>query len=244
MLTIRAVAAATIPHVDAVVVLDDGSTDGTSEALAGLGVRVIRYEANAGKGARLAEGLALAFAEGAGAVITLDADGQHDPADIPTFRAASARHPGALVLGNRFGDIASMPRGRARAIRFGDFFIGWACERRVSDAQCGMRLYPHRFAEVVRMPPSAARHFVFETAALFHAAKAGIAFVDVPVDARYEGFLKRPSHYRPLRDTLRIVGAIASFLLAHRLQPRGLLIALGLVHNRGNTSEVERRTGR
>ena len=225
--TIGDVVRTTLPHVDDVIVIDDGSTDGTADAVAGLGVKIVRHEENLGKGACLTHGLDLAFSEGADAVVTLDADGQHDPADIPAFRAAAADVPGSFVLGDRSADMDNMPTGRARGIRFGNFFVSWACCRRITDAQCGMRLYPRRFWEDVRLPERQRRHFVFETAALLHAARAKLDFVKVPVAARYAGFVTRPSHYKPLVDTLRITCAVTHFLIRNGLKPRGLLIALG-----------------
>ncbi|GMG85007.1 glycosyltransferase family 2 protein [Paralimibaculum aggregatum] len=227
--TIRAIVAATLPHVDAVIVIDDGSTDGTAEALEGSGARVIRHAENRGKGPCLVEGLDLAVAEGAGAVITLDGDDQHDPADIPAFRARAAEAPGALVLGDRSADMANVPKGRGRSIRLSNFFIGWGCARRITDAQCGMRLYPAAMWRALRIPRSYCRGFVFETALLLHAADIGTRFVTVPVRARYGGHLRRASHFRPVADFVAITLAITRFIVSRGFRPRGLLIALGLL---------------
>lgn len=221
--TVRAVAEGALAHADAVVVIDDGSRDGTAERLAGLPVRVIRHQENLGKGARLVEGLELAFAEGADHVLTLDADGQHDPEDIPAFRARAEQ--GAFVLGDRSGDRAEMPAARRRANDFGSFFITWACAQEVRDAQCGMRLYSRDGWRRTRMSRRAARGFVFETAVLMHASEAGVRFHSVPIAARY-GKVTRPSHFRPLRDFAAIFGAVAGFLATRGFRPTGLLTAL------------------
>ncbi|MEM7505718.1 MAG: glycosyltransferase family 2 protein [Pseudomonadota bacterium] len=226
--TIREVVEGAMPHVDRVWVVDDGSTDGTSAALDGLDIELIRHDQNLGKGERLAEGLARAFDAGASVVVTLDADGQHDPAAIPAFLARAAEQPGAIILGTRFGDTREIPKGRARAIRFGNFFIGWACGWRISDAQCGMRLYPVAFHHHVDVPPGRRRGFVFETAALMHAAEAGLPFAEVPIAARYKGFQHRPSHFRPIADFMAIFGAVTAFLLSRRLRVRGLSRMLGV----------------
>jgi len=225
--TIRAVVEGALAHVDRVLVVNDGSTDGTVAALAGLPVEIVDHAENRGKGLRLAEGLDQAIAQGAEAVLTLDADGQHDPDDIPAFIAAAKAAPGCLVMGDRLGDRASMPEGRAFSIRFGDFFISWASECRIRDGQCGMRLYPEALWRHTRVPETERAHFVFETAILLRAAEAGVGFVRVPIKARYQGFVLRPSHFRPVLDTLRIVRTISSFLITRGLKPRGLLIALG-----------------
>ncbi|MEO0823922.1 MAG: glycosyltransferase family 2 protein [Pseudomonadota bacterium] len=229
--TIRAIAHGALAQTDGVIVVDDGSTDGTAEALEGLAVEVLRGTERAGKSARLAEGLAHAFASGADAVITLDADGQHDPAAIPAFLETATAAPDALILGDRSADMAQMPPSRARWIRFGNFFIGWACRQRIHDAQCGFRLYPRAVWEAVRPRLRAAdtRHFVFETAAMIHAADAGFALRTVPVDARYDGFVLRPSRYEPVRDGLRIAAMVTRFLVTRGFRPRGALIVLGLI---------------
>jgi glycosyltransferase involved in cell wall biosynthesis len=224
--TIRAAVEGALVHVDRVLVVNDGSTDGTVAALAGLPVEIVDHAENRGKGLRLAQGFEHAIANGAEAVLTLDADGQHDPDDIPAFLAAAQTAPQALVMGDRLDDRASMPAGRAFSIGLGDFFISWASECRIRDGQCGMRLYPAVLWRQTRVPETEQAHFVFETAILIRAAEAGFAFVRVPIRARYQGFVLRPSHFRPVIDTLRIVRAITGFLIMRGLKPRGLLIAL------------------
>ncbi|HUS54706.1 MAG TPA: glycosyltransferase family 2 protein [Thermohalobaculum sp.] len=225
--TIRAVVEGALAHVDRVLVVNDGSIDGTVAALAGLPVKIVDHAENRGKGYRLAQGLEHAFSLGAEAVLTLDADGQHDPNDIPAFIAAAHMAPDCLVMGDRFADQTSMPEGRAASIRFGDFFISWASGRKIRDGQCGMRLYPARLWRQTQIPEAERAHFVFETAVLLRAAEAGFAIVRVPIKARYLGFVLRPSHFRPVIDTLRIVRTITKFLIARGMKLRGLLIAIG-----------------
>jgi len=225
--TIRGIAEGALAHADHVLVINDGSTDGTVAELDGLPVEIVDHAENRGKGWRLAEGLDHAIAQGAEAVLTLDSDGQHDPEDIPAFIAAARRAPHCLVMGDRSGDRASMPMGRASAIGFGDFFISWATERRLRDGQCGMRLYPAALWRQTPVPEAERSHFVFETAILLRAAEAGFDFARVPIKARYQGFVLRPSHFRPVFDTLRIVRAVTGFLVTRGFKPRGLLIALG-----------------
>jgi len=224
--TVARVVAGALPHVDAVRVVDDGSSDDTAAEARSAGAQVVAHAENRGKGRRLAEGLDAAFAAGAEAVVTLDADGQHDPGAIPAFLAAAEAHPGALVIGNRFHDPAAIPRGRARSIRFGNFFVGWACGQAVPDAQCGMRLYPRSAWRAAAVPEPLRERFVFETAVLLPAAEAGVPFVFEPVAARYAGFQQRPSHFRPAADFAEITVAVTRFLVTRGLRPRGLLRAL------------------
>ncbi|MEM7177172.1 MAG: glycosyltransferase family 2 protein [Pseudomonadota bacterium] len=218
-LTVREVVAGTLPHVDEVIVVDDGPTCATSAALAGSGARVIRHEVNLGKGQRLTDGMEMAFGEGAAMVITLDADRQHDPYEIPAFLAAASAPPGALVIGERSASMPAAPTSRAVGSRFGNFFIGWACERRVPDAHCAMRLYPTRLWREVTVPNQRRKGFLFEAAILLYAAEAGIPFVFVPVKARYQDDVLRPSHFDPIRDFCRLFVMAARFLVGRWGRP-------------------------
>lgn len=228
--TIRPVVEEALTHVDRVLVISDGSTDGTVAELAGLPVDVLVHAENRGKGVRLAEGLEHAFRHGADCVLTLDADGQHDPAMIPAFLGAARHQPQSLIIGDRLCDNrGSMPRARAASISFGDFFISWAAGRRLRDCQCGMRLYPADLWAQIRVPARECRHFVFETAVLIRAAEAGCDFARVPIEARYAEYVRRPSRFRPVLDTLRIGAAVTRFIVGGGARPRGLLIALGML---------------
>lgn len=226
ILTVRKIVDQAVPHVDRLIVIDDGSTDGTSEALEGSGAEVISHSTNRGKGTRLVEGLNRAFDLGASIVVVLDADQQHDPADIPRFLEQSRNAPNSLILGDRSADMTHMPPHRRRAIKFGNFFIGWACGRRVMDAQCGMRAYPASLWRKIRIPERETVGFRFETAVLMYSAEANIAFEYVPIKARYEGYVLRPSHFDPLRDFLRLFGLVTLFLARRGFHPLGLLRAL------------------
>lgn len=224
--TIRTVAEGARAKSDWVVVIDDGSTDQTAESLDGLDVEVIRHTENRGKGIRLAEGLDHAAGKGADAVITMDADGQHDVEEIPRFIAAAESHPRDLILGDRTADMESMPAGRRWANRVANFFVSWACAQRMPDTQCGFRVYPVTLWQELRLREREMTHFVFETAILLRAAEAGFGFFRVPVAARYHGFVHRPSHFRPFLDIARITAMVTRFIVSGGFRPRGLLIAL------------------
>lgn len=223
--TIREVAARALRHVPDVVVVDDGSTDGTGAALAGLPVTLVRNEANRGKGFSLAQGAREAIARGAGAIVTLDGDGQHRPEDIPRLVAAHERDPAALIIGSRLHERAHIPRDRYLANRFANFWIAWAAGQPIADSQSGFRIYPVKLFR--ELAPRAERDpgFVFESEALIEAGRRGVRITDVPVTAAYPERARR-SYFRPVLDIARIARMIAWKLLSRGLYLPGLVKSL------------------
>ena len=121
-----------------VVVVDDGSTDDTAAQAEAAGATVLVQRPNAGKGAALRAGFRHALENGATAVVTLDADGQHDPAEIPAFLAAFEATGAELIIGRR--DFATMPLVRRLSNTLGGWVFSMAVGRRVADNQSGYRL--------------------------------------------------------------------------------------------------------
>lgn len=229
--TIAALAGEALVHCPWVIVVDDGSTDGTAATLAGMPITVLRNEANMGKGASLARGLTQALSQGADAVITMDADGQHRPGDLPRFIAALGGHSGCLILGARRGNSPNAPRLRVFANRFADFWISWAAGRPIRDTQSGFRLYPAELLKQVRVESRRAGSFVFESAVLIEAVRRGFGVHELPIDSIYNPG-QRPSYYRPVIDTTRIVLMVAWKLISWLGYPHGLLRSLGLLRLR------------
>lgn len=221
--TIRDVTVRALERCPCVIVVDDGSEDGTAERIAGLPVTVLRHAANQGKAAALWTGIERALADGAQAVITLDADGQHRPEDILRFLEAHRTHPDCLLLGARQA-VAAAPRHRYYANRVADFWISWACGTRVVDSQCGFRLYPAALLHTVEVPHDKPHGFVFESEILIEAARRGLCLVSVPVAALYPP-LARPSHFRAVLDVLRIARMVAWKLVSRGLYPQGFFRA-------------------
>jgi len=188
--TSRAVPGATV------YVVDDGSTDDTSGAGRGRGATVLVHPRNRGKGAALATGIAAALAGGADVIITLDADGQHPPEEIPGLAAPVLAGEADLALGAR-ARTGAMPWGRrctnwlsaALASRIGGVAV--------PDAQSGFRALSRRAAQAVR---PGEQGYDFETAFLLAALTQGLRVRFVPVSTVYDG---RPSHFRPWADTWR-----------------------------------------
>jgi len=184
-----------------VIVVDDGSTDDTATIAMAAGATVIREVPNQGKGAALRAGFGRALALGCEAVITLDADGQHDPAEIPRFLDAWRDGRPALVIGRR--DFARMPLVRRMSNTLGGAVFSWAVGRSVPDNQSGFRLIGRSLVEALVGSDEAG--FEFEVEMITTCIRLGGTIAWVPIRTIYAG---EPSHIRPfahLRSFLRIV---------------------------------------
>ena len=211
-LRIREVVEDALRHCPNVIVVDDGSDDGTVAALDGLPITLLRHPHRQGKGAGLRDGLAEALRQGRAAVVTMDGDGQHRAEDIPRLIAAGNRHPGWIVIGARLRKRANQPFHRRVANEFGDWGVAWGTGYQIADSQSGQRLYP---AEVCRLACAGipGEDFVFEAQLLMSAAQELCTrCVSVPIEARYSlvhgAPAFRPRHFRPLRDLWRITSHI------------------------------------
>ncbi|MBS0571081.1 MAG: glycosyltransferase family 2 protein [Proteobacteria bacterium] len=203
---IRAVAQDALAHCRNVIVVDDGSSDGTSAAIADLPVERIRHAAPQGKASALQDGFRRALERGAAGVLTMDGDGQHAAADLPRLLAAAARFPGRIVIGARLKGRDATPGKNRFGNRQADFWVSWACGARIVDSQSGQRYYPRTVVELALTLPRGG--FVFESEILIEAARRGIATVSVPIVARYADD-RRASHFKPFRDVSRITLMIA-----------------------------------
>ena len=175
-----------------VVVIDDGSLDDTVAAAERAGATVLRQVPNAGKGAALRAGFRHALATGVDAVVTLDADGQHDPDEIPMFvRVFGASRPG-LIVGRR--DFSAMPPARRLANTVGGWAVSAAVGRHVPDNQSGYRLVGRTLMEALL--DSDETGFEFEVEMIARCIALGLPLSWVPIRTIYAG---EPSHIRPLR---------------------------------------------
>lgn len=224
--TIAAVAGRALAQLPDVIVVDDGSTDGTSAQLAGLPVTLLQHPDNRGKAASLWRGMEYALQQGAQWVITLDGDGQHNPEDIPRLLAVAVEQPQAIVMAARLRERANVPKARRFANGMADFWISWTAGYPIRDSQSGFRCYPAELLRQLRLPCDRRHGFVFESEILIVAARRGFWAVPVVIAALYPP-QARASHYRPALDTARIVRMVAWKLLSRGLYPVGLLRSLG-----------------
>ncbi len=201
------------------LVVDDGSSDGTGAIAAAAGAEVVATPANEGKGAALRRGMQAALARGAAFVATLDGDGQHRPEDLPRLLALA--RPDRIVIGSR-RRASGQPASRRRANRIADFWISWAAGHAVADSQSGFRIYPAAALADLARYEGRARRFSFESEILIDAARRGIVTEAADIPALYAGTLRRPSHFRPVADIARIVIMVAGKLLARGMDPAGL----------------------
>ena len=184
-----------------ILVVDDGSTDGTSDRAREAGARVLRHTSNAGKGSALRTGFAALHEAGADVAVCVDADGQHPPEEAVRL----AGHPAAreaLVLGVRDLVRDGCPPKNVFSNRFSNRFLSFALGRTLSDTQCGLRRYP--LPETLKLG-GRAEGYGYEAELILRAARQGWAIVEVPVRVIYPPESERVTHFHSVRDPARIV---------------------------------------
>jgi glycosyltransferase involved in cell wall biosynthesis len=187
-----------------VLVVDDGSADGTAEIAREAGAEVASHPVNRGKGAALKTGFAYALDHGFDAVVTLDADGQHLPAEIPKFFAAHEECGADLIIGGRAHLFGQMLPRRRFANRFSARCIAFASKTNVTDSQSGYRLYSAQLLRAIRLRTDG---FEMESEVIVQAGRRGFKILLIPIDL---GFVdgQSTSHYKPLMDTARIAWTV------------------------------------
>ncbi len=196
--TIAKVVSGTSPFAKRIVVVDDGSTDGTGQAALAAGAELVQHESRQGKGAAIKTGLAAILGGEATHVLFLDGDGQHDPADIARLYDAAAAGA-SIVIGSRFADRAAIPRKRYVANAIGSRILSLFAGTRLEDTQSGFRIIRADKLQGIRLESDG---FAVETEILLRVLRRDPKIRHVPIKAIYrEG---QPSHYRPVRDTVAI----------------------------------------
>ena len=179
-----------------VLVVDDGSRDATSQLALDCGAEVLRLEPNQGKGAALKAGFRRAVEQGFKAVVTLDADGQHDTAEIPVFLHAWETKGSDMIIGVR--DFSKMPFPRRYSNPVGQWLFNWAVGRFVPDNQSGYRLFSRRLMEASLDSPVGG--FEFEVEIIVICIQHGYSLSGVPIRTIYAG---EGSHITPVRHVGR-----------------------------------------
>jgi glycosyltransferase involved in cell wall biosynthesis len=197
--TVASVVAGARQHVGAVIVVDDGSDDGTAEIARAAGADVVLHARNAGKGEALTTGLGRARELDFETAVTLDADGQHDPAEIPRV-AGGSPDPRALVLGVRDLRAAGAPAANVFSNSISNFFLSLFIGQSLPDTQCGFRRYPVHATLALGMVGS---RYEWEAEVLIRAARAGLPLVSVPITVSYPS--DRVTFFVPRRDVRRII---------------------------------------
>jgi glycosyltransferase involved in cell wall biosynthesis len=214
---IRDVVVEAMTHCAQVIVVDDGSSDRTGAVIADLAIECIRHDKPLGKARALQDGFRRAMQLDCDGALTMDGDGQHAAADLRRLLAAAAQYPNHIVIGARLRSRDNAPGKNRFGNQQADFWVSWACGRPVVDSQSGQRYYPRAVMDLALQLPN--EGFVFESEILIEAARRGIYTVSVPIEARYADD-RRASHFRPLRDVMRITRMIAWRLARGGLMPR------------------------
>ncbi len=207
---IAPIVSAIVPHY-ALLVVDDGSTDATPQVAAELGAVVVSHKQNMGKGIALLSGFQWAIDNGYDIVITLDADGQHDPQEIPRFIERYELCSADLIIGRR--DFRRMPFPNNFANRIGSFLLSLALRQRIYDNQSGYRLHTRRLLQSLDLQ---ATGFDLEVEMVIMAVCN--AFQLDWIDIRTIYGTGKKSYFHPWHDSLRFLKMVG---LAYRMRRKG-----------------------
>ena len=188
-----------------VVVVNDGSTDGTSAAAEAAGAHVLEHEVNLGKGAALKTGFEYAVAKGYDAVVTMDGDGQHDPSAIPDFLDALEKCDADIIVGTRMHAVGEMPKLRIWTNRTTSRIVSLITGQDIPDSQSGYRLIRVRVLRDI-VKSFVTTRYDTESELLIRAARRGYSTATVAITSIYTGAV---SHISPIVDTLRFVRLVS-----------------------------------
>ncbi|MCH2044217.1 MAG: glycosyltransferase family 2 protein [Saprospiraceae bacterium] len=198
-------------YVQDIIVINDGSTDRTSEMLSTCkGVLVCEYTPNKGKGMALRKGFEYAYQQGFHYAITMDSDGQHYAKDIPIFIEKLEEEKNAIIMGRRNMSQENVPSKSSFGNRFSSFWVYVQTGVKLEDTQTGYRLYPiQKLASIHFLT----RKYEFEIEVLIRANRRDIDIISIDVDVYYPPPEERVTHFRPFIDVTRIVLLNIYFIL-------------------------------
>lgn len=192
------------------LVVDDGSTDAALETIKHLPVEVIAHQQNRGKGQAILSAANWADAQGYSHIITIDADGQHSPADIPKFLDKIKDKPLSIIVGTRAFDSGPVPESSVFGRKFSNFWVRVSSGSSIADSQSGFRAYP---LEVLKKVKCRAKRYNFEVEILVRAVWAGIILSSVDIGVAYNQATIEASHFHPFKDNFRISLTYARLVL-------------------------------
>ena len=213
-------------YTNNIIVINDGSTDGTSQILENFPfLRVVHVPVNKGKGNALKQGFKEASRLGYEYAISMDSDGQHFPNDLHVFLDALEEHlpknPELLIIGSRKMDDPSVPDKSSIGNRFSSFWFWVETGVKLTDTQCGYRLYPLKAVSSLSLYTS---RFELEIEVIVKAAWDGVKVINLPVKVLYDPN-ERVTHFRPWQDVARItllnIGFV--FMKVFYIAPRNFL---------------------
>jgi len=199
--TLRQVVEEVLKHHDQMLVVDDGSSQSVAGLIDGLPVALLQHPQNRGKGAALVSAAQWAQQNGYSHIITIDADGQHDPNDLPALIDELAAHPQALIVGHRDFEQQSIPGSSRFGRKFSNFWLRLQTGSRLKDSQSGFRAYPLFLFEKLTFWT---RRYNFEVEILVRSAWAGVELRDVDISVYYPPGDERVSHFRGFMDNWRL----------------------------------------
>lgn len=186
---------------DTVMVVDDGSTDGGLDTLKGLDIIVLQHPINRGKGAALLTAAKASRRLGMTHMVSIDADGQHNPDDFKRFVPLVKKDPHAIIVGKRDFQTMDVPGLSRFGRHFSNFWLRLQTGEAVRDTQSGFRSYPLAVLERLKLRENG---YAFEVEVLVKAAWAGIALREVDISVYYPPGSERISHFHVFRDNLRL----------------------------------------
>jgi glycosyltransferase involved in cell wall biosynthesis len=203
--TVGEVVSGALRHVSKVIVADDGSSDTTAAVASASGAEVITIDKNKGKGNALKLLFQKAFEEGYEVVISMDADGQHDPKEIPKFLASHKMHPDDIIVGSRMKEKEKIPRARYNSMHIARFYISLFANQFIEDTQSGFRLYPMKVVRRIRLMTE---RYVTESELLMKAGDMGVTIRFIGIRTIYG---ENGSHFRPIMDITLITAYVISY---------------------------------
>jgi glycosyltransferase involved in cell wall biosynthesis len=217
--TLGEVITGVLRYTDNIIVVNDGSTDETEHILKkNKKLHIISYPDNKGKGFALRKGFELAREKGYEYAITIDSDGQHSPDDIPAFIDKLKNEPEAIIIGARNMNRENIPGKSSFGHKFSNFWFRFETGIKLPDTQSGFRLYPLKSIENIRF---FTKKFEFEIEVIVRSAWKGVKITSVPINVFYATKEERVSHFRPIRDFIRvsILNSILVFIAVVFIKP-------------------------